>query len=125
MLCAADHALMKCTFRQRFASPHEVQLADKLLCCLEAGLLLCVCCHGSAAVSVSRLAQLQQAQQRGERHGCHVRIVAGLVRKAASFIALQWKQSHFCRWPSLLCCKAGLIIVPWLAESLQQSPGSA
>lgn len=74
------------------SSPHEVELADKLLCCLEAGLLLCVCCHGLAAIGVSRLPQLQEAQQRGESHGCHVRIVAGLVRKAASFITLQLKR---------------------------------
>ena len=46
-------------------------------------------CHGLAAVGVSRLPQLQQAQQRGERHSRHVGIVAGLVRIAGSFITLQ------------------------------------
>ena len=33
-------------------SPHEVELANKLLCRLEAGLVLCVCGHGLAAIGV-------------------------------------------------------------------------
>lgn len=81
-------------FSQLPDSPHEIQLAEKLLRCRQAGLLCCVGCVRAVAADCSA-PQLQQPQQSGKRRRCHVRVITRLVRKAVRLISL-CSVAHFC-----------------------------